>query len=465
MKMKAVMMTVTHFFKFFLLCSEFLNAPHLSPHRPRCSVQPVFTSDRVLGVHCSTLALALGSGSGTMARIRLLCTTAAVVWVLWCGAAVCADGTGTSPDAQAMLPIMTNLTLERSFRGVWRPRVVQPQRASGTPHSPLTAAEGTFFLMKLKQYPNQTHVGSSASTRVACDLVKAELVLRDGNYIGDQSANLDVYGVFVPSYHALLLYTGYLRMKGNRVSHTLDMGTLGDGLAATRLRAGSRAETLAEGSPAVSQGTVAETGPFHTFMEQFVHGDFLTKQAQEKLAAAKNKCPLLLAMQLSLDTTVDGKKRQGVTPEGVEREAQDTKLYGGPRDAVLLSGLMRGQTCDLDTAIQARYLSPLDQERATTLYVWLILVVTAIDITVFRMQYSATSSSQAVCYPFLAEVFFFCMVFSPLKCQQMTSKLSPAMMMWQCMIDLFICSVNLVLSAMFSLLFFNSKDFTLPQLT
>ena len=306
-----------------------------------------------------------------------------------------------------MLPIMTNLTLERSFRGVWRPRQVQPQNASGVARSPLTAAEGTFFLMKLRQYPNQTHVGSSTDTRVACDLVQAELVLRDGNYIGGQSANVDVYGVFVPAYHALLLYTGYLRMRGNRVSHTLNMAVLGDALAAARLQTGSGTETKTEDSLALSQGTVAETGPFHTFMEQFVHGDFLTKQAQEKLAAAKNKCPLLLAMQLSLDTNVDRKKKkQGTTADDAEREAQDTKLYGGPRDAVLLSGLMCGLTCDLDTAIQARYLSPLDQERATTLYVWLLLTATVVDITVFRMQYSATSSSQAVCPLFW---FHFCL--------------------------------------------------------
>ena len=343
-----------------------------------------------------------------MTRIRLLCATiASVMWASWCWTAACAGG--TSPEAQATLPIMTNLTLERSFRGVWRPRQAQPQNANGAQAGALTAEEGTFFLMKLKQYPNQTHVGSQPSTRAACDLVKAELVLRDGHYIGDQSANLDVYGVFVPSYHTLLLYTGFLRMKSNRVSHTLDLAMIGDALAATRPDAGKGAEDPRTNS----QGTAAETELFRGFMEQFVQGNFLTNQAREKLAAAKNKCPLLLVMKLSLDHTVDEKKKQGITAEGAERQAHDTKVYGAPRDAVLLSGLMRELTCDLDTSIQARYISPLEQKRVTTLYVGLLLTATLIDFIVFRMQYSTTSSSQAVCSTLpLTSFFFVCMLFT-----------------------------------------------------
>ena len=322
-----------------------------------------------------------------MVRTQLVCAAAVAVWALWCCAA--ANAGRVDGAAADTLPILTNLTLERSFRGVWHARQERPQNATGVGRSPLTAAEGTFFLMKLRQFANRTHVGGRAGTRAACDLVQAELVLRDGHFVGDHAANADVYGVFVPAHRALLLYTAFLRMKGNRVSRTLDMAALGDALAAAQARAEN----------SLARGEGGETGDLGAFMERFVRGDFLTKQAQQKLADAKNKCPLLLAMQLSLDGTTDGKMRQGMTAEDAERAAQDTKLYGGPRDAVLLSGLMRGlSTCNLDTTVQARYLSPLKQDRATTLYVWLLLVVTVTDIMVFRMQYSATSSSQSVCF-------------------------------------------------------------------
>lgn len=296
-----------------------------------------------------------------------------------------------------IIPAMRNLTLLNMFRGEW---AVRDKEANSTQQttppttttagsnataanktaSPLSTSEGLLFLHKIEQQRDAAKVGSSK-----CDLIEAELVLRNGRFLGGRSYSAKMYGLFDPEDGLLLLYSSYLATSSNRVSHTLAFGPLGQSLDALHsLPAGDKKDKAKD-----------------ALVETFVNGTLLTQEMSEKVrAAGKNKCPLLMAMQLSLNSraVISFDNTQPKNDAEREHNLHEIQEYGAPLSHVLLSGVLVGQgQCQLNISVNARYVSTEEEELLTAIFSALTLVVCTIDLSVFFMQMTATSSSQAVC--------------------------------------------------------------------
>ena len=327
---------------------------------------------------------------------------------LWCSAlvALCAALLAAPQGAHAaktkpIIPALRNLTLHTMFRGEW---VVRDKEANSTqattppppttitttgsnatantPASPLSTNEGLLFLHKIEQQRDAATVGSSK-----CDLIEAELVLRNGRFLGGRSYLAKMYGLFDPIEGLLLLYSSYLAASSNRVSQTLAFDPLGKLLDALH--------SLPDGS-GKSKAKAA-------LVEEFVDGTLLTKEMKEKVkGAANSKCPLLMALQLSLNSraVISFDNPQPKNDAEIEHNNHETEEFGAPLSHVLLSGVVVGQGhCQLNISVNARYVSTEEEELLTAIFAALTLVLCTVDLVVFFMQVAATSSSQAVCCP------------------------------------------------------------------
>ena len=327
-----------------------------------------------------------------MERVYVLCCLVSIVvcYGIMASTAMAADTKGT-------IPLLSNLTLDRSFRGHWAMLKVDKNATSNETVTPFGSPEGGFYITKLKQYPAATSVGSNDTSKVSCDLIQAEVVVRDGVYVTDHASNVVVYGIFVPAYRTLLLYSSFLKMDSSRVSHTIDLPAIGDALYATTqvVETTRNASLPASSTPPVSSSPAEK---LLMFFDKYVHGQFLTEAAKKKTKNNKNKCPLLIAMKVTIDNTTSPERKSALTPEDIEREIRETQEFGGPISSVVLVGLLNSLGgCSFYAAVIARYIISEMEDRSAVLYIVVAIFMGIFDLLVFRAQQNATARSQSVC--------------------------------------------------------------------